>query len=83
MSGLCDCGGEHLLTLPRKAALVPWPGQQGALGAGLRRSSPCAPGDSALCLGDLSWASTEVTGPGFWVARKGRQMVDHLRDKHP
>lgn len=43
-SGLCDCGGEHLLILPRTAALVPRPGQQGALGAGLRRSSPSARG---------------------------------------
>lgn len=41
------------------------------------------PGDSALCLPDLSCASTQVTGPGLWVARKDRQMVDHLRDKHP
>lgn len=32
MAGLCDCGGEHLLILPRKAALVPRPGQAGSPG---------------------------------------------------
>lgn len=49
----------------------------------LRRSSPSTLSDSALCHSDLSWGFTEVTGPGFWVAWKNRQMVDHLSNNHP
>lgn len=63
MSGLCDCGGEHLLILDRKLCLGQ--GREGACKGRLQRSSSTAPSDSALCHCDLSWGFTEVTGSGF------------------
>lgn len=76
MSGLCDCGGEHLLILQRKAACVPRPGQEEPARVDCEGAHP-APSDCPSH-GDLSWGFTQLKGPGLRVAGKDRQMVDHL-----
>lgn len=57
-------------------------GRKGACKGGLWSSSPCNPSDSALSHGDLSWGFTEVTGPGFWVAWKNRQIISGTTTFH-